>query len=471
MQGPYVVVIDDDLAVRQLIGDILEAEGARVALAKSGEEGIALLRREPADVLFVDLRLPGRDGIATIEEVRRFLPQLPIAVITGYGSFESSVEALRLGVADYLTKPITAKKISLALARAISAGRRVKEPVERPAQRAQPANGVAPIHVIAASPEMRNVVDLAQRLAQVSVPALIEGSTGVGKEMIARVIHSRSDRAARPFVRMTCASLREDQLEPLLFGQGGPQGTTPGLLDHANGGTLFLHSVSELPGWFQGQLLEVFQQGWFTRRASDERVELDVRVIASTSVHLPDAIARGEFMRGLYYHLNIVPIVIPPLRERRDDIRALVDHFLEEMAPLRGGRQPMQRAKLSKDAWRILLDYHWPGNVRELANVIKRSLLMANGDEINVAPFTDLPAAPRAETPSDSITVPLTGDLKIIERHIISEVIKRCQGNKAAAARLLGLHRKTLYRLLESSHPTPPAPQTGPQTAPLTVND
>lgn len=463
MHGPRVVVVDDDLGVRQLVGDILEAEGAVVGLAKSGEEGIALLKHGSCDALFIDLRMPGRDGIATIEDVRRFLPRLPIVVITGFGSLESSVEAMRLGVADYVTKPITAKKISMALARAIAAGRRPQEAVARPSERANSAS-VAQVKVVAASPAMRSVVELAGRLAQVDVAVLIEGATGVGKELIAQRIHRQSARAPRRFVRMTCSAVREDQLESQLFGHVSQGTVAPGLLEQAHGGTLFLHSISELPTWFQGQLLEALQQGWFTRPGTDDRVEIDARVIASTSINLGEAANRGEFVRGLYYYLSIVPINIPSLQSRREDIRALVEHFIEEMNPLCDHRTDGGRPSFSKDAWQRLLNHDWPGNVRELANVVKRSLLLANGNEVALAPLAKTVIHRRDAPEGESITVSLSGDLKLMERQIIGEVIKRCRGNKAAAARQLGLHRKTLYRLLEADTLAPQNPQQADQS-------
>jgi DNA-binding NtrC family response regulator len=223
-----------------------------------------------------------------------------------------------------------------------------------------------------------------------------------------------------------------------------------------------LHNVTELPGWLQGQLLEVLQQGWFTRPGTNERVEIDVRVIATTSKSLQGAVARGEVLQELFYFLSIMPIVIPPLRHRREDIRPLVEHFVDEMPNLRKTSPDSTRVRFSKEAMNCLLDYHWPGNVRELANVVQRSAILATGDEIAVANFSEPPVEKREASDSNSITVPLSGDLKIIERHIINEVIKRCQGNKAAAARQLGLHRKTLYRLLEA-----PTSLNGPGSASL----
>lgn len=452
MQGPYAVVIDDDLGVRQLISDILAAEGARVGLAKTGDEGIALLKEEQPDVLFVDLRLPGRDGIATIEEVRRFLPHLPIVVMTGFGSFESSVESLRLGVSDYVTKPITGKKISMALARAVANARRRRSTPEGGHHHKRNGSVDQSPPMVAVSAAMRSVIELAERVARAPVPVLIEGPSGVGKELLARLIHQRSDRAAGPFVRLTCGSIREDQIESLLFGETGK---ASGALDQAGGGTLYLQSVAELPCWIQGKLLDCLQQGWFNRPGSDERVEIDVRIVASTSEPLGEAVQRGRFLRGLYYYLTIVPISIPALRQRRDDIRPLIEHFVAEVAPLRGAGNCAQPVRFSREAWNCLLDYAWPGNVRELANVVKRSVLLATGEEINSVDFASHPSDP-PQADGNSIVIPLAGDLKVIERTIIAEVIKRCQGNKAAAARALGLHRKTLYRLLDSESPSLP---------------
>lgn len=463
MQGPSVVVIDDDLGILQLIGDILRADGARVTLARGGDEGIAVVKRSPPDVLFVDLRLPGRDGIAIIEEVRRFQPHLPIVVLTGFGSFESSVEALRLGVSDYVTKPVTAKKISQALSRAMACGQRQRESQPPASDIRSVASGSEPEKLVATSVEMREVLELAERIARVAVPVLIEGETGVGKESIARFIHRRSSRSSGPFVRATPAAVREDQLERALFGQNSAGHVQTGVLEQASGGTLLLHNVSDLPCWIQGQLLEVLQQGWFTRPGSDERVSIDVRVIATTSVPLQAVVARGQFNQGLYYFLSVMPIVIPPLRKRREDIQALIEHFVDELTAARRGTLDTSRIRFSKESLNCLMDYHWPGNVQELANVVKRSVLLATGDEIALTDFPEVCVETPPPASNNSITVPLSGDLKNIERYIIAEVLKRCHGNKAATARALGLHRKTLYRLLEPPSETVNLPDQTPQ--------
>ena len=298
---------------------------------------------------------------------------------------------------------------------------------------------------------MREVLSLAEQIAPMDVPILIQGETGVGKKLLGRIIHRQSGRADGPFVHVACATLPDSQLESELF--GGPLGSLrenqhrTGLVEQARGGTLLLEEVSDLPLWMQIKLLDVIDRGWFPAPGSDDPKPLDVRVIVTTSCDLETAVADGRFHRGFYDNVNLAPIRIPALRERPEDIKVFASYFVERLNERRDGDGGQYRSQIADDVWNLLVRFPWPGNVRQLASVITRATLL-NGD-INTGLRTYL----NNSLPSDigeMITVPLAGDLKEIERYVIREVVRRQGGNKAQAARALGMHRRTLYRLLEN---------------------
>lgn len=451
MRNPSVVVIDDDPKVCRVVGDILRSDGANVSLATGGEEGLRLLSRGPIDVVFTDLRMPGRDGFSVVDEARQIYPNLQVVVLTGYASLESSVEALRRRVCDYVAKPITAEKISAALARAIGSMQTRGEPLShQPAPTNRPIEPVG--EVVAASQAMREILALASRAAQTVVPVLILGETGVGKETIARWIHGQSGRAGA-FVRVTCAALRDDQLEAAWFGRENDLHGSPGLLEQAAAGTVFIHDVAEIPLHFQDQLVQVFNRGWFTRLGGTQPVSLSARLIAATSRDLREAVAQHRFLDRLYHFLGVIPIGILPLRKRKEDIRALAEHFLAKSSQLYGILLKTRGPRFSEEAIASLLDYSWPGNARELLNVVKRVVLLSEKEVIQLKNFGDwLPAEPVVENGS-KLVIPLVGDLKTINRNIISASIEQHHGNKSAAARALGLHRKTMYRILQGLNP------------------
>ncbi len=301
---------------------------------------------------------------------------------------------------------------------------------------------------------MREVLSFAEKIAPLDVPILIQGETGVGKKLLGRIIHRQSGRADGPFVHVACATLPDSQPESELF--GGPPASLrenqhrTGLVEQASGGTLLLEEVSDLPLRMQIKLLDVIDRGWFPAAGSDDPKSVDIRVIVTTSCDLEIAVADGRFHRGFYDNVNLAPIRIPALRERPEDIKAIASHFVERLNERNNGDGGRCRSQIADEVWNLLLRYPWPGNVRQLASVITRATLL-NGD-INIGLRTYL----NNSLPSDigeMITVPLAGDLKEIERSVIREVVRRQGGNKAQAARALGMHRRTLYRLLENRAP------------------
>jgi DNA-binding NtrC family response regulator len=301
---------------------------------------------------------------------------------------------------------------------------------------------------------MRGVLDLVARIAPTNSAVLIRGESGVGKETIAREIHRKSGRASRALIRVPCGAICQQQLDAQLFGREGYRlldaaAPSSSLLARSIHGTLFLKDIAELPYWAQVKLLDVLQQGDCQPPQGDGSEPLDVRVIAATTCDLETALAEGRFHAGLYYYLNIVEIRIPPLRERREDIRSLAESFLARMHHAPGSRAGGVECRFSEEAWQRLLQHDWPGNARELASVVAHAVTVAESSEIGAASVAVSLNKARCQRHCETISVPLVGGLKEIERCVVGAVIERCRGNKAKAARVLGLHRRTLYRLLQ----------------------
>jgi DNA-binding NtrC family response regulator len=453
MRAPRVLVVEGDAGSRRLVSESLHSEGAEVFVATSADEGLARLKQEPLDALFVSLRLPGGDGFDVVREARRQRPSPLVVVMSAQASLQSAIDAMHLGVLDYLTMPLTSKQISLAFARVSAALNGVKQTACDPATNRR-ADKV-PFRIVAASPAMRELVALAGRVAQADMPLLIQGETGVGKESTARAIHAAAKRSDGPFLRIACAAMRNDQLEAMLFGQQTGGQHCRGLLEEAAGGFAYFHGVCELPRWIQGRLAETIDQGWFVPIGSNRQVPLEARIVAATAHDVHRALDEGLLLHSLYYQLNVIPIVVPPLRQRREDIAPLATHFLAQLSSSASCGKLSKNLRFSKQALDLMLHYDWPGNVRELANVVRRAALFARGDEVSAVELSDL-AGPKERRPEedDSLIRILAGDLKTMERHIIGEAIKTCKGNKAAAARMLGLHRRTLYRILQNANHT-----------------
>jgi len=458
MPNVQVLVVDDDPDVREFVGNVLSREDVEVSLAGDGQQGLALLEQGTFQVLFIDLCMPGMDGLALLRRALRASPRLSAVVFTGHADLNSCIEAMRLGACDYVTKPFTPQMIRAAMARALDCCRR-KGPTIAPNPEAPgvpaPADCIdeADDALVAQSAAMREVCLLVAKTAPTDAAVLIRGEPGVGKEVVARAIHRQSRRAGGPFVRVACGAIREAELDGALFGQEqwdceGHEQVHPGHLESAHGGTVFLAHVECLPLWAQAQLFDAFQRGCLHRCAGVRPIPLDVRVIASTSCDLEAAVAEGRFHSGLYYAINVVSIHVPPLRHRQQDIQVLAERCLAQTLARLGIAADGDQCRFTQEAWECLLSHDWPGNLPELASVVSRAVALADGRQIGKEAITWARREARCHS-ADTISVPLAGDLRGIERHIIQEVIQRCRGNKAAAARILGMHRRTLYRMLE----------------------
>ncbi|MBI2902030.1 MAG: sigma-54-dependent Fis family transcriptional regulator [Candidatus Methylomirabilis oxyfera] len=375
-----VLVVDDEQAMREFLTMLLEKQGHRVITAAEGAQALRFVEEQPPDLVISDLRMPNVDGIALLAGIRKQYPELPVILITAYASSASTIQAMRLGADDYITKPFRIEEIRLVVAKAL-ARRRAKQP-DRASQPAIPGepqlNGI-----IGRSPKMIELYKLISKIAGLDSTVLITGESGTGKELVARTIHCASPRADRPFLAINCGGIPEELLESELFGHvkgafTGAVSHKAGLLEVAHGGTVLLDEIAEMSPGLQVKLLRFLQWRSFRRVGGTEDVEVDVRVIAATNKDLAKAIADGGFREDLFYRLNVIPIHVPPLRERREDIPLLAHSLLTQFS-LRQRKGP---ASISQEAMEALMQYAWPGNVRELENVIERAVALETTDQL-----------------------------------------------------------------------------------------
>ncbi len=471
MERPHVLVIHREPGLCRLVAESLGEDRVRVLSAASDAEGLSLLRRNRVHVLVAGLDVLSL-GYEFVRQAAAIHPFLGVVLLVDAAAMNNAPQCVPPAAVQYLPQPVTRDSLRASIRRALDQQtvRRAAGPAaESPAlaaghERPDASNANGPI--IAASKAMREVLEVVRRCAPTDAAVLIQGEPDTGKELVAREIHRQSLRAGGPFVRVACDALREAEIAQRLFGpceRGGTacgHGVTTGanfqgrtdwqsvphageaaganLLDSASGGTLFLHNVAQLPLWTQVRLLDALQQG------------LDLRVIASTTADLQTATAQRAFLPSLYYYLNVVPIHIPPLRHRVQDIRPLAELCLEAANAVRARCKDKGPCHFAEDTFPCLLQYDWPGNNLELASVVTHAVLLADGEKIAPAAITESLGKAVATPASETLAVPLAGGLKQIERAVIAAVVERCRGNKAAAARVLGLHRRTLYRLLEA---------------------
>lgn len=426
-----ILIVDDEADQRRLLGGFVEFLGYRAQEASSAEEALDMVRGHAPDMVLLDVRLPGMSGIEALAQIRKIAEHLPILLITAYADLRQAVAAVKSGADDYLAKPVDLDELESAVADAI--GRSEKVAVEKEARE-------LPAWFISESRAMRRVVETAAVVAPSDAPVLILGESGTGKEVVAQMIHQWSPRAAGPLVAANCAGLPESLIESELFGhtKGAFTGATQareGYFRAANGGTLFLDEIGELPLHLQPKLLRALESGQITPVGSDAPVPVDTRLIAATNRDLSKEVAQGRFRDDLYYRINVVELVVPPLSERQDDILPLAHRFATEFA---GG--PM---RLSPQAVQCLLAYRWPGNVRELRNAIQRSCLLCRGDVI-------LPEhlPPKVAALAKGGAAAAAGRLSQVERAAILATLEECHGNRTHAAKKLGISRRALiYKL------------------------
>jgi DNA-binding NtrC family response regulator len=443
-----ILVVEDEEKLRRVIELQLGSAGFDVDKAASAEEGLKLVDR--ADLVLTDLRLPAMDGLEFLALIRRQNSQTPVIMMTAFGSVENAVEAMKSGATDFLLKPFSLDHLMQVVHKALEVralrdeNRQLKEQLGR---RYEFDN------IIGRSEPMQEIFAAIERVAPTRATVLLAGESGVGKDLIARAIHFHSPRRDRPLVKINCSSLPENLMESELFGYEkgaftGAQTSKPGKFEQADTGTVFLDEIGDVPAAVQVKLLRILQEREFERLGSNVTRHIDVRVIAATNQDLRAALEQGTFREDLYYRLNVVPLNIPSLRERKQDIPFLANHFVHKLAPDTGCRVE----SITDAAMEKLMAYHWPGNVRELENVIERSLVMCAGTQLDVADIR-LESAPRPRPQNGQNETPFVPDgmsLDQLEQEIIREALRRAAGNKSQAARLLGLTRNALrYRLTQ----------------------
>jgi len=443
--GQRVYIVDDEKNMRWVLGQALAGEGYEVSEAEDGKQALELVNDSPPDVMVLDHRMPAPDGMEVLRRIRAKGLAFPIIMLTAHGNVATAVEAMKAGATEYLTKPFDLEELKLSIEKALEYSNLAAE-VERLRQELDREYDVQGI--VASDGRMIEILDTVRKVAATSATVMIYGESGTGKELIARAIHNLSERANRPFVSVSAGALPETLLESELFGYEkgaftGAMTPKPGRFEMANGGTLFLDEIGDITLAVQVKLLRVLQERSFERLGGTRSIEVDVRVLAATNQDLQQLIADGGFREDLFYRLNVVPITLPPLRQRTGDVPALVAHFLDKFG---AGKRTF-----TPEATRMLVEYPWPGNIRELENTIERVVILAPNDEIDVA---DLPSEVRAggvSQPSKSrFALPEEGlDLDEVEADLIRQALERCGQSAAKAAKLVGLTQRQIEARME----------------------
>lgn len=446
--SPRILVVDDEQSMCNFMEIMLTKEGYRVETTDSGPDAVERLRRDNYDLIIADLNMPDMTGIEVLREIRSFKADQDLIVMTAYASVDSAIEAMKEGAADYITKPFKVDEIRLAIGKIIDRKKLVRENKNLKRQLQQDHSFDS---FIGRSESVLKLRKLARRVAGSDSTALIRGESGTGKDLIARAIHNASPRHNGPFITINCAAIPENLLESELFGhkKGAFTGAVKdkeGLFQAADGGTLFLDEVGNTSLAIQVKLLRVLEDHMVTPVGGTKPLEVDVRLIAATNSDLEKDVSAGRFRADLFYRLNVIPLLIPPLRERRDDIPLLVDHFVRLYCEKAG----TDTKEVSDEAMHMLTEYPWPGNVRELENTIERAILLNRGDTLTPTDFADrLESATNAPSGPVQPQEPATPTLQSIEKAYIHWVMAQTQGKKTEAARILGIDASTLYRKLE----------------------
>ena len=440
-----ILIVDDEPSIRTVLRAHLKRAGYRPLMAEDGAAAVEVLAREPVDLVVSDLKMPRMDGMALLSHCVSQHPGLPVILITAHGTVDSAVEAIKQGAHDYITKPFDAAELQRIIRKALAT-----EAADRKVLQPDPTtpDALGRFGIIGQTPEMRSIFALVERVAASPSTVLITGESGTGKELVARALHTESDRADGPFIRVNCGAIPDNLFESELFGHErgaftGAVSARPGRFELADGGTLFLDEVGELPKDMQVKLLRVLQEQAFERVGGVTTHTVDVRVVAATNRDLRAAATRGEFREDLYYRLHVVPFRLPALRDRADDIPHLVGHFLQRF-----------NARLGRDvqgvtpvAMAALMGNRWPGNIRELENVMERAVLLASGDQLSLADFPGLGTGTLADEP-DPDEIGLKEYVRIytaqLERARIQRALEQADGNVTHASRRLGISRKSL---------------------------
>jgi nitrogen regulation protein NR(I) len=454
---PHVLIVDDEVNIRRVLAAMLKREGYEVTTAADGEQALAVLAKTPVHVVVSDLVMPRLGGMDLLRRVAADFPDVPVIVITAHGSVDSAVAALKAGAFDYITKPFEQEELKKVIAKASRA-----HDLERQNVHGAPEEPDRSTPLVGASPSMHAVHEMVARVADSPSTVLITGESGTGKELIAKALHRGSSRRDKPLIKVNCAAIPRDLVESELFGYErgaftGAVGAKPGRFELADTGTLFLDEIGEVPVEMQVKLLRALQESEFERVGGIKTLRVDVRLVAATNRDLKQAIAEGRFREDLYYRLAVVPIALPPLRERREDIPLLVKHFIEKYDQRLGKHVE----GIEDEALSLLMSYSWPGNIRELENLMERSVLFADTALIQASALPDglrergphTPPAPvSAVGPLAPLTAPSGASMKEIvrqaqaelEKELIARALEETSGNVTRAAKRLQISRKSL---------------------------
>jgi DNA-binding NtrC family response regulator len=442
---PTILIVEDEAKIRRLLELNLGEDGFSTLSAGDAESGLKSLRENTVDLVVTDLKLPGMNGLEFLQTIKRQNAALPVVVMTAFGTVETAVEAMKAGASDYVLKPFSLSEMRMVIRKELDV-HNLRE--ENRSLREALGKRYAHPNVVARSAKMQEVLATVDRVAPTNSTVLLGGESGVGKDLIARAIHEKSRRAAGPFIKINSTAIPENLLESELFGYEkgaftGANASKPGKFELADKGTLFLDEIGDVPPVTQVKLLRVLQEREFERLGGTRTVKVDVRLIAATNRDLREALEQGTFREDLYYRLNVVPIDIAPLRQRKEDIPELVNLFISRFAGDSG--KPVE--SITPEAMQILVNYHWPGNVRELQNIIERACALAKGVVLKVDDI-HLDVRPARAVNGSGSFLPEGMTLEQWEDEMIRESLRRANGNKSQAARLLGLSRNALrYRL------------------------
>jgi len=436
---PRILVVDDEAAMRESLRDWLMEDDYEVGVAGSGPEAIAMAKDKKWEVILLDLKMPGMDGLETLSHLRRVDPEAEVLMMTAYATVDTAVKAMKQGAFDYLVKPFYPDEIEIQIKKIVEHRELVLENI---LLRKKLEEKYHYGEIIGKSDAMQEIFDLIARVAPTDSTVLITGESGTGKELIAQAIHAHSPRSYNPFIAVSCGALPESLLESELFGYEkgaftGADHTKRGRFELAHGGTLFLDEIGDITLKTQVDLLRVLQERTFRRLGGQELVKVDVRIVAATNRDLKEAIKKNEFREDLYYRLNVISLHVPPLRDRREDIPLLTETFLRKYCL----ELNKEEVRISPSALRLLMEYDWPGNVRELQNVMERALVIGRGKEIVEE---DLPFS-RERLSTD----PYPKSLKIMEKMHIERILEESEWNVSRAARALDIDRQTLYNKME----------------------
>ena len=461
-----VLVIDDDPGVRDYMEALVSRQGYEVFAVADGEQALASLQETRPDLVTLDVVLPGMDGLATLGQLKKLIPDVPVVMLSGHGQARNIVEAMRLGASDFLRKPFEVEELELAFQKALEK-RALKQEVQRLRDRVRSETEM--LLMCGDNVLMKEVHDVIEQVASTDITVLVRGESGTGKELVARTVFQLSDRRERAFVKVNCAALPSELLESELFGfeKGaftGAQKRKLGKFEYADRGTIFLDEISEMHPNLQAKLLQVLQDGVFSRLGGEGDVQVDTRVIAATNRNLEEAVADGSFREDLYYRINVVTITVPPLRDRKDSIPMLVDHFL--------GKNNDQYKKnvehLSPETMNVFMRYHWPGNVRELENMVRRMVVLGSEQSVLDEIASRSSQEQREQEPTDLLDLEALGvdfssgdgiDLKAIsrraaqvaEKRVIERVLGQTRWNRKEAAKQLQISYKALlYKMKEN---------------------